>query len=410
MHVVFFNRSYYPDSGATGQLLGELARGLVHEHGVEVTVVTGPSSSRERFEVLDGVRVHRARGTQLDRRRFIGRFANYVSYFLSAGWVSLWLPRADVVVAMTDPPIIGLVAWLTKKRMGARFVFWCQDVFPEVAALLDDFKSGLVDRVLQTVSRFLVARADRIVAVGEAMKKRLVEGKGAEPSKVSVIHNWADTERLTPGPKDNAFSREHGLADAFCVMHSGNVGLSQNLESLPDVAAGLADEPGIVLAVVGDGVRLEALREAASRRALTNVRFIERQPKERLAESFASADVFLVSLKRGLAGYIVPSKLYGILAAGRPFVAAVPAETEVAAVARDQECGIVVESGDVGGIIDAIRSLHGDRERVRRLGDNARRAGLGYDRRRQVAAYYELFTAECHASGSSVHAPCEAQP
>jgi len=171
MRIVFFNRSYYPDTGATGQLLTELTRDLVREHGCDVTVVCGPAPAGElpRTDSHEGVRILRARGTTWPRHRFWGRFVNYVTYFLGAGWTSLTLGRADIVVALTDPPIIGLVAWACARRMGARFVFLCQDIFPVVARLLDDFESDTVNAVLQRVNCFLVARADRIVALGDTM-------------------------------------------------------------------------------------------------------------------------------------------------------------------------------------------------------------------------------------------------
>ncbi len=226
MRVVFFNRSYYPDLGATGQLLSELTQDLVRDYDCEVTVVAGPAPGAAAprglsvSETHEGVTILRAKSTRLAPRGFLGRFVNYVSYFLAATWASFRLPPADVVVALTDPPIIGLVAWMTAKRMGARFVFLCQDVFPEVASLLEDFRSETVNAVLQRVNVFLVRRADRIVALGECMKRRLVDGKNADPEKITVIHNWADTSIVTPGEKDNAFSREHGLEDRFVVGQS----------------------------------------------------------------------------------------------------------------------------------------------------------------------------------------------
>lgn len=411
MRIVFYNRSYYPDMGATGQLLTELTQDLVHEHGCDVTVVCGPApeGSRPDVDSHEGVTIVRAKGTQLLRRGFLGRFTNYVTYFLAAAWASLRLPRADIVVALTDPPIIGLVAWATSKRMGARFVFLCQDIFPEVANLLEDFRSETIDAVLQRVNCFVVKRADRVIALGDAMKERLVAGKNADPAKISVIHNWADTVAISPAPKDNIFSREHGLNHKFVVMHSGNIGLSQNLDCWIEVASRFASQPDIVFLLIGDGVRREALQRDVARRGLDNVLFLPYQPRETLRDSYATADVFIVSLKPGLAGYIVPSKLYGILAAGRPYVACVEPATEVAAISREHDCGVVVAPGDVGGMVHEITRFHHDRERSERLGRNARRAGVQFDRRKQVRAYRELFRVELVESRPRTHAACEAR-
>lgn len=401
MKIVFFNRSYWPDFGATGQLLTELTQDLARESGWEVTVVAG-GESKASFGLVareehDGVAILRAKGTRLTRRGFLGRFTNYVSYFLSAIWASFRVGRPDVVVALTDPPIIGLVAWATARRTGARFVFLCQDVFPEVAVLLEDFRSETVNFLLERVNRFLVRRADRIVALGDTMKKRLVDGKRARAEKITVIHNWADSRLVSPRPKDNPFSREHGLHDRFVVMHAGNMGLSQNLDSLLDVAAELSE---VVFLFVGDGVRKKALEDEVRVRELSNVVFLPYQPREGMGDSYATADVFLVSLKRGLAGYIVPSKLYGILAAGRPYVAAVEEDSEVAAITRDHECGLLVAPGDVGGMVREFTRLYRDRELVRRLGGRARRASAHFERGKQVGAYHDLFQEQLHEARS----------
>ncbi len=407
MRIVFFNRSYWPDFGATGQLLTELSQDLAREHGSEVEVVAGGGTnplglvSRERHE---GVDILRTRETRFARRSFLGRFTNYVSYFLSAFWASFRIRRPDVVVGLTDPPIIGLVAWAAARRTGARFVFLCQDIFPEVANLLEDFKSERVNWILERVNRFLVRRADRVIALGETMKKRLVEGKGAPPEKVAVIHNWADGALLSPGPKDNPFSREHGLQDRFVVLHAGNIGLSQNLDCVLEVASELE---AVTFLFIGDGVRRKPLEDEAARRGLGNVRFLPYQRRERMRETYATGDVFLVSLKRGLAGYIVPSKLYGILAAGRPFVAAVEEDSEVAAITGEFECGIVVAPGDVGGMTHEISRLHRDRDLARRLGENARRASAHFERRKQVRAYRDLFQELLRSQGSRENAALE---
>ncbi len=404
LHVCLFNRTYYPDHGATGQLLAELAEDLVGEHRCRVSVVAGPALGGGeqdgaavrgwrpfRREARNGVEVFRARGTTLRPRRFTGRFANYLSYFGAACVAGLRVERPDVVAALTDPPIIGLAALLAARRARAGFVLVCQDIFPEVAALLEDFHSETVNRLLDRINRLLIRRADRIVAVGETMRDRLVAEKGADPAKVVVIHNWADCAAIVPGPKRNRFSLSHGLADAFVVMHSGNVGLSQDLDTLLAAAERLRRCPDVVVAVVGDGARRPALEARARAQGLANVRFLPYQPKASLTESFASADVFVVSLKPGLAGYIVPSKLYGILAAGRPYVAAVDAACEVTALTRKYDCGLLAEPLHPDALADRILTLYRDPALAKRLGANARRAALAFDRRPQVCAYHDLF-------------------
>jgi glycosyltransferase involved in cell wall biosynthesis len=198
--------------------------------------------------------------------RFAGRAANYLTYFASAAWAATGIGRPDVVVSLTDPPILGLAARWAARRSGARFVFLCEDIFPEVAALVDDFHNELVNRTLDRVNRFLLRDADAIVALGDRMRRRLVEEKDADPSRIAVIHNWADCDAITPGPKDNAFARAHGLHDRFVLMHSGNVGLSQNLDVLIAAAERLSSKERLVIAIVGGAPPSRpTLRGAASR-------------------------------------------------------------------------------------------------------------------------------------------------
>lgn len=404
LHIAFFNRSFYPDAAATGQLLTELCEQLVGTHQCRVSVIAGvplfsESSeqttlvkkgylfSRERFR---GMEIFRVRGTRFSKRHFAGRFSNYLTYFLSSCYASLRLDKPDIVVALTDPPIIGLAAYLASRRFSIPLVMAYRDIFPEVGKLVEDFHSEAVNRILEAVNGFLLGKADRVVALGETMRRRLIE-KGTEPAKTVVIPDWADCSEVVPGPKQNPFSVAHGIANKFVVMHSGNIGLSQGLETVIDSAVHLAKVPDIQVVLVGSGVKKSFLEERVCSLGLKNVSFLPYQPKEGLRNSFASADVFVISLKRGLAGYIVPSKLYGILAAGRPYVAAVEEECEIAAITQKYRCGLLAEPGDAGDLAEKILVLYRDPVLARRLGANAHQAALQFDRPLQVRAYYDLF-------------------
>jgi colanic acid biosynthesis glycosyl transferase WcaI len=392
LRVCYFNRSYWPDTGATGQLLTELAEDLVARHGLAVTVVTGyPINSSEPLparQIRNGVVIVRARGTTFSPRRFAGRAANYLTYFFSALWAALRLPRQDVTVAMTDPPIIGLAALAARPRHG--MIFFCQDIFPEVAGLLEDFHSPAINAMLERLNRFLVSQAARIITLGDTMTSRLVHGKGANPRKITVIHNWADTSAIVPSEKRNAFAAAHGLDARFVVLHAGNIGLSQNLDVVIEAAGLLKARPDIVILFIGDGNRRAALQSAVASRGLDNVRFLPFQPRDQLRWTYASSDVCLVSLKPGLAGYIVPSKLYPILAAGRPFIAAVEPVSEVAALIQRHRCGVLVEPGDAAQLADAVARLADQPSERDAMGVRARVASELFARDRQVAAHAQV--------------------
>ena len=217
-----------------------------------------------------------------------------------------------------------------------------------------------------------------------------MQGKGADARKITVIHNWADTSAIVPSDKRNPFAVENGLHDRFVLLHAGNIGLSQNLEVVIDAAARLKARTDIVILFIGDGNRKEALESMAGERGLANVRFLPFQPREALRWTYATSDLCLVSLKPGLAGYIVPSKLYPILAAGRPYIAAVEPISEVAALTERHRCGVIVAPGDAAALAAAIERLAGDRHAREAMGARARLAAELFARDRQVAAHAQV--------------------
>ncbi len=404
-HVLFLNRSYAPDPTSTGQLLAELAGGLAADFRVSVIAghpVNGAAGGSVRLpdvwrafevesEVVDGVEVYRCGLRTFPKASLGGRIASYLLYFLAACAVLVRIPKADLIVAWTDPPIIGLIGLACRLFRRQRFAVIVQDVFPEVALLMDGFRPGLSYRVLDFLSRRTLQGADCVVAIGETMRERLIERKGVPRSKVAVIHNWEDTSRRHPVAHGNQFAAEHDLLDQFVLMHAGNLGLSQELDSLVEAAHLLRSVPNLTFVFLGDGVRRSELMRRAEALGLRNVRFLPHIPKERLNEPYGAADVFLVSLKRGLAGFIVPSKLYGILAAGRAYVAAVEDECEVSNVTRRFECGLVAAPGNPRDIAEKILVLYRDRNLCSRFGANARLAAYEFDLAKQLRAYRRLF-------------------
>jgi colanic acid biosynthesis glycosyl transferase WcaI len=187
------------------------------------------------------------------------------------------------------------------------------------------------------------------------MRDRLIE-KGAPPDQIEVISNWVDTEAVTPRPRDNAWAQEHGLVDRFVVMHSGNIGHAQNLDVLIEAAADLTDLEELTVLIVGTGARHAHTVGLARKLGADRVEFVPYQPRPRISESLSSADLHFVGLTPGLAGFVVPSRVYGILAAGRPILAAVEEESETAALVREVGCGIVVAPSRSDLVAEAIRA------------------------------------------------------
>src|SRR5204863_2867587 len=228
-------------------------------------------------------------------------------------------PRPDVVLSMTDPPVIADVAMLVARRFRAPLVVVSQDVFPEIAVELKQLENPVVIGALRRAVRLYLERADRIVAIGDTMRARLEE-KGAPPERVRVIPNWVDTERLAPRDRANGWATNLGLDKRFVVMHSGNVGHAQDLDSLVRSATFLRDLDDLRILVIGMGARHAELVALAELLEVDQVGFLYYQPRRVLPESLSAADVHVVGLAPGLAGYVVPSRLYGILAVARPVI------------------------------------------------------------------------------------------
>jgi colanic acid biosynthesis glycosyl transferase WcaI len=210
--------------------------------------------------------------------------------------------------------------------------------------------------VLSTINRALRRDADRVVAIGRDMRQRLID-LGTTPASIVVIPNWADGERIRPLIEPSRLRLEMGWGDRFVVMHSGNVELSQSLGTLLDAAEDFRGDDDFLFAVIGDGASKAALMEDAKRRGLTNVEFLPYQAKESLQDSLGAADVHVIGLTRGLAGFIVPSKMYGIMAVGRPFVAAVEPDTEPAFVIHEAQCGVRVDPDDGVALAEALLKI-----------------------------------------------------
>ncbi|MGZ4385482.1 MAG: glycosyltransferase family 4 protein, partial [Gaiellaceae bacterium] len=389
--LLVLNQYYWPGFEATAHLLSELCAALASEF--EVTVVTGllgGDAAQPGATTHEGVDVVRVHSTAFDRRRLSLRAINYVTYLAQSLIASLGSGRPDIVLCMTDPPIIGSVAVLVARRFRAPLVVISQDVFPEIAVELKRLGNPLVIGSLRVLVRSYLRRADRVVAIGETMRRRL-EAKGVAPERIAVIPNWVDTEALTPQPKDNPWARKHGLAEPFVVMHSGNVGHAQNLDALVRAGTFLRDLDDLRIAIVGGGARHADLDELVKRLEVEQVKFLPYQPREILPFSLSSANVHVVGLERGLSGYVVPSRLYGILAAARPVIVAAEPESESAQLVEEIGCGVVVPPGRPELLARTIRAAHDGELALEEMGRRGRDYVVGEaDRKIAFSRYAAL--------------------
>ena len=370
--VLVINQYYRPGFEATAQLLGDLCEALSERF--DVSVVTGalaiPPAPSGRFDA-NGVRVIRVPSTTFDRAGLGRRALNYVTFLAGAFLEAMRAPRPDVVLCMTDPPVVGDIGVVVARRFRAPLVVISQDVFPEIAVQLGRLENPMVVGLLRSLIRFYIRRSDRIVAIGETMRERLVD-KGARRERITVIPNWVDTTKVAPEPKDNPWAREHDFHDRFVVMHSGNIGHAQNLDALVRSTTFLRDLYDVTVAIVGGGARHAELVELVERLETDAVQFLPYQPRQMLSRSLSSADLHVVGLARGLAGYVVPSRLYGILAVGRPVLVAAEAESETAQLVSRIGCGVVVPPGRPELLAEAIRSAHAGELALAEMGRRGR--------------------------------------
>lgn len=370
--ILVLNQYYWPGLEATANLLTDLCEALEEYYDVEV--VTGVLHEHEhepRSLTRNGVAIRRVRSTAYDRTGLAARAANYFTYLGSALGRGLVARRPDVVLCMTDPPMVGAVGLAVARRFRVPVVVVCQDVFPETAVKLRRLTNPLAVGVLRRIVRAYLRRADRVVSIGETMSRRLI-AKGAPPERIVVIPNWVDPAEITPRPRDNAWAQEEGLAGRFVVMHSGNIGHAQDLETLVRASVLLRDLNRLEIVIVGFGARHAEVRRLAKALGAKNVRFLPYQPREVLSESLSAADVHYLGLARGLAGYVVPSRINGILAAGRPVIVAADDESESVRLVQSVRCGIAVPPGDPAALATAIRSAYAGDLDLAAFGDAGR--------------------------------------
>jgi glycosyltransferase involved in cell wall biosynthesis len=364
-------------------MLSDLAFRLV-DRGVPVAVVTSrqlyedPRAALPPYEVINGVTVYRVSTATRGRTRLIGRALDYVSFHAAAGLQLLKiLTRGDVVVAKTDPPLISLVVARASALRGGVFVNWLQDLFPEVAAVLTP---GLLPKWLE---RLLIAarnrslrRAAMNVVLEDGMRRRLINAGVAE-SRIRVVPNWADPASVVPQATATSLTRHRlGLDGRFVIGYSGNLGRAHEFDTLVGAARLLRDDPRVAFLITGGGAKAEALKTSVRAEGLDNFFFQGYQPAELLSDSLACADVHFVSLLPALEGLIVPSKVYGILAAGRPTLFVGDPAGDLARMVITLGCGVAVSVGEGARLAAEIRGLRDSPQRLESMGAKAREVAV----------------------------------
>ena len=415
MRVIFLNRFFHPDHSATSRILSDVAFSLA-EKGFMVRIITsrlrydGPRNLLSAHETVRGVDIHRVWTSGFGRFNLFGRTIDYLTFYVFAGWTLWRLARAgDVIVTKTDPPMLSVVAAPIAHARRAKLINWLQDVFPEVAQAIGGRRRRVLNLAycaMRLMRDRSLKRACMNVVLGERMAVRLT-ALGVPHGRVRIIANFADGALITPIPHEtNKLRAACGFSNKFVIGYSGNFGRAHEYKtllaameqlsgpllvtekgvhaapagaeeaspSIPRADGAAASDQEIAWVFVGGGALYGELKREVVRRQLREVRFEPYQPDHRLAESLSAADIHIVSLRPELEGLIVPSKFYGIAAAGRPTIFIGDPDGEIARLIAKHRCGRVVPEGDGPALAEVIVELATDRRSCRAMGERARQA------------------------------------
>jgi colanic acid biosynthesis glycosyl transferase WcaI len=391
MHILLFNEYYPPDTSATAKIAVQVAESLAQRH--QVTVVAGrPSYDPDEFypfsflrrDTRNGVTIERVGSTAYPRHQMRRRVSNYLTYLALAVPRSITL-RPDVVLAMTDPPVAGIAGAFVARRIARPFIYNIRDMYPDMALGGDIVRpSAWVDR-WEKMHRRALRQAARVIVLGDDMRNRIL-AKGVAPERVVVVRDGTTFPASLPEQSDPVVQELRGGFD-FVVVHAGNLGFYGAWDTLLK-AMQIPGNENAGLVFIGGGANREALERSASNSP--NVRFLPFRPVEQVPHVMMAGDLHIVTVRRGLEGVVVPSKLYSILAAGRPVLAVAAAASDAARIVVESGCGLAADPDDPGAVAAAIRELRSDPARLAEMGRRARETAKKYARVSELERFVEI--------------------
>ena len=363
--LFFLNRYFFPDHSATSQILSQLALHLT-ESGHDVHVITSrqlyddPVARLPAEETDRGVKIHRLLGTRLGRSGLLSRSVDYFSFYISAWRLLLAVTdQDDILVTMTDPPLLSILGMHIARRRRLRVINWLQDIYPEVASELGvPFVRGPVSTLLRYARDASLRAADANIVVGNLMAEKLRQ-LGVASERIKVIPNWCNDETIVPvDAAGNPLRTQWQLQENFVVGYSGNLGRAHEFDTILAASEHFRNDPNIIFLFIGGGHRSDELVRRVKAQDLSHkFRFLPYQRDEDLKYSLSVPDVHWISLRPELEGLIVPSKVYGIAAASRPIIAVTARNGEIASLVRKYDCGVVVEPGNSDELARVITDL-----------------------------------------------------
>lgn len=408
--IALLSLVFAPDAVSTSVIMSELALEL-RSLGHEITVLTTTPHYNLDPEARGQQSLHRCWGGLLYRSNYHGITVYHASIPIKGSRVSARLldyarfhaistiaglapgKGFDVILAPSPPLTIGLSAWLLAMIRRAPFIYNVQELYPDVAISLGVLTNPIAISAMEALERFVYRRARSITVISEWFYRRLL-AKGVPSEKLRLIPNFVDTDFMQPGPRHNGFSASHGLDDKFVVLYAGNIGLTQGFETILAAATRLSNLSDLQIVIVGDGTRRDWLETQLAYNPLSNVKLLPYQPRSTVPQIYASSDLCLVPLKRGTAQETFPSKIYTIMAAGRPAIASADADSELSWVVEQAGCGWAIPPDDPQALAIAIEQAYRVQKDLPAMGARGRNYVLAHHSRQAVARQYEALIRE----------------
>jgi len=390
---------YYPEVTSTGYILTEIAEGLAAEDLSISVLCSQPSYSARGLrapakENRNNVIIHRIWGITLDKDIFFFRLINLITITFSVFVSSLWhFKRFDIVLVVTNPPslpfFVSFACWLRR----ANCVLLIHDIYPDLLVAVGKLRStSVVVRLLNKLNKILYMSVNYIVVIGRDMQAKIVNRLLDNKKKVKVITNWADVNIIFPTIKEqNSLLRKLCLQDMFVVEYAGNIGYPNDIESIIESASRLINKYDIHFLFIGSGAKKRWLEEEVARRKLSNVTIMPSRPRHDQINFLNACDIAIVSLVQGMRGISVPSRIYNILAAGKPIIAIADLNSELDLVIKEENIGWVVQPGEVDELEKVILEAKNNPDLLVQMGKRARRtAEIKYSFELVKRAYAKL--------------------
>ena len=385
--LLVYAHYYYPDVASTGQILKELCEGMKDAFDITVICVV-PSYSGvidEKYktqriynEEINGINVIRVRVPEFQKSNKLSRIKNLLSYFFNSLLATLKLEKHDYIFTISQPPILGgLLGVLGKWIKGGKLIYNIQDFNPEQTMAVGYSKNKLLLSSVMMLDKFSCKKSDEVIVVGRDMQETLKNRfNNKKVPKNTFINNWIDEKEIYPLEQNHhkivAFKKKYNLQDKFIIMYSGNIGLYYDLENIIKVIGKFNGIDDVVFAFVGDGTVKNKIENYVKENKLSNVTFIPYQDKADLVYSLNAADIHWVVNAKGIKGVSVPSKLYGVMAAGKPVLGVLDKGSEARLIVDECNCGLCTEPGNYDEIYKKIDFILNNKEEIKRLGINGR--------------------------------------